>query len=135
MRKKDWSKMTAIYLGITIFTALLGAVYECFSHGVYSYYMIYAFAVPLVLGVLPGFIFTVTLRIVRIPKHAVLLWNAGAAALTVGSLFQGVLEIYGTTNRLSVLYLEAGVILLFASLASILIPGILRSLQVSSRRP
>ena len=33
--------------------ALFGAIYELFSHDVYSYYMIYAFAIPLLMGVLP----------------------------------------------------------------------------------
>ena len=33
--------------------AFFGAVYERFSHEVYSYYMIYAFAIPLVMGALP----------------------------------------------------------------------------------
>lgn len=42
-----------IYLIISMFLAAAGAVYEHFSFGVYSYYMIYAFAVPLVGGTLP----------------------------------------------------------------------------------
>ena len=35
----------------TLFLVLFGAVYESFSHGVYSYFMLYAFAIPLVFGV------------------------------------------------------------------------------------
>ena len=33
-----------------IFIAVFGAIYEKFSHEVYSYYMIYAFMIPLCLG-------------------------------------------------------------------------------------
>ena len=35
----------------TLFLVLFGAVYETFSHGVFSFYMLYAFSVPLVFGV------------------------------------------------------------------------------------
>lgn len=43
------------YLAVTAACVLLGAVYETFSHGVFSYYMIYAFAFPLAGGVIPFF--------------------------------------------------------------------------------
>ena len=42
------------------------------------------------------------------------LYSSGVAALTAGSVFQGVLEIYGTTNRLSAVYWILGALLLFA---------------------
>lgn len=41
-------------LAATLFFAFFGAVYEAFGHGVYSYFMIYAFAFPLLMGVLPA---------------------------------------------------------------------------------
>ena len=46
--------MLGVYLSVTVFSALFGAVYELFSHGVYSYCMIYAFAFPLLLGDIPA---------------------------------------------------------------------------------
>ena len=51
--EKTWLKKALTQLYITIFTAVFGAIYEHFSFGVYSYYMLYAFAIPLLLGVLP----------------------------------------------------------------------------------
>ena len=42
-----------ICLTAAVFCALFGAVYEVFSHGVFSFYMIYAFAIPLCLGTFP----------------------------------------------------------------------------------
>jgi len=99
----------------TIFLALLGAIYEVFSHGVYSYYMIYAFAVPLLLGVLPYTLFLLFGK--KYPGRAALnLWNSGIAVLSAGSVFMGVLVIYGTTNSLSIVYPIAGAILLAAGL-------------------
>ncbi len=98
----------------TMFLALFGAVYELFSHEVYSYFMIYAFFVPLILGVLT---YALMLIFRKYPKRAALkLWNAGIAALSVGCLFRGVLEIYGTTNSLGVVYPIAGGALLAAGL-------------------
>ena len=98
----------------TVFLALFGAVYELFSHEVYSYFMIYAFAVPLMLGVMP---YALLLISRKVPGRAALnLWNSGIAALSVGCVFRGVLEIYGTTNSLSVIYSVSGLLLLTAGL-------------------
>ena len=36
------------------------------------------------------------------------LYDSGLAALTAGSVFRGVLEIYGTTSRLSAVYWICG---------------------------
>lgn len=87
--------------------ALFGAVYERFSHGVYSYRMIYAFAFPLLLGVLPLYL----IEALRAPLPGHIRWglyHAGVATLTVGSLVSGALEIYGTTSPLIAVYWIAG---------------------------
>ena len=103
----------------TVFLALFGAVYEMFSHGVYSYWMLYAFAIPLMLGVIP---YTVLLIRRKFPQRTFLrLWSAAIAAFSVGCAFQGALEIYDTTNRLAIIYPIAGGLLLTAALASILL--------------
>ena len=39
-------KKTGIYLGISVFVFIFGQIYEYFSHGVYSNYMIFAFLIP-----------------------------------------------------------------------------------------
>ncbi len=94
------------------FLALFGAIYELFSHGVYSYFMIYAFGFPLMLGVLPYSLMLIKGR--RPGRSFVNLWNSGIAVLGTGCAFYGVLEIYGTTNSLSVIYPVAGGALLAA---------------------
>ena len=96
-------KTSFAYLVAVLFCAFFGAVYELFSHGVYSYFMMYAFAIPLALGVLPNL--AATRFGWRAPnKLAANAWNSGVAALTVGCIFQGALEIYGTTNQLAAVY-------------------------------
>ena len=97
-------------LGWALFLALFGAVYEYFGHEVYSYYMIYAFAFPLALGALPWCV--LALRARRVQRTAAQLWDSGVLTLAVGSVFRGVLEIYGTTNRLVIIYFIVGAALL-----------------------
>lgn len=103
------------WLCAAIFFGFFGAVYEQFSHNVYSNWMLYACAFPLILGTLPFLWMSLGGR--RMPgTWAQNFWHAGILVLTVGSIMQGVLEIYGTTNRLILGYWIAGGILLAAGL-------------------
>ena len=98
------------YVAAALFCALFGAVYEIFSHEVYSYPMIYAFAIPLAGGALP-FLATAAGLVRRWRFPGVVsrsLYHAGIAVLTVGSILRGILEIYGTTNMLLWAYWIAG---------------------------
>lgn len=54
--QKNAVRTALLYLAATILCAVFGAVYEVFSHEVYSYYMIYAFLFPLIGGALPFFL-------------------------------------------------------------------------------
>ena len=103
-----------VYAAVSALVALFGAVYELFGHGVYSYFMIYAFALPLLLGLIPALFFGAAKRETassRVGRHY---WNAGVATLTVGALFKGVLEIYGTDSPLFIVYSVVGILLLIA---------------------
>ncbi len=104
-----------------VFTALFGAIYEHFSHDVSSNFMIYAFAVPLVMGALP-YSFIAARGRGEPNGTALRLWNSAIAALTVGSVFKGVLDIYGTTNRLLYLYPVLGAVLAVAAVVMGLMP-------------
>ena len=100
----------------TVFLALFGAIYELFSHEVYSYFMIYAFAVPLLMGVL---LYTLMLvKNIQPDIYFMNLWNTAIATLSTGCVFAGVLAIYGTTNSLVIVYPIAGAILILLSIAS-----------------
>lgn len=105
------------YLLVTALTALFGGVYGIFSHGVWSGWMVYAFAFPLALGTLPfGWM---SMRRRALPcRWCCRLHHAGVATLTVGSLIEGVLAIYGTTNQLTSAYWVAGGLLLLGGLVT-----------------
>ena len=93
------------YFAASMVIAVAAAVYGLFSHGVYSYYMTYAFMIPLLAGALP--------HLLTALKEADLktklpgfndIQLAFVATLTAGSLLKGALDIYGTTNRLLIVY-------------------------------
>ena len=118
--KQRAARYSLVYLAVTLFVAVFGAVYEHFSYEVWSLFMIYAFAVPLALGALPLSVITVTS--LRAPGRAVYnLQASGIAALTVGSLYKGMLEIYGTDNVLTNVYWGLGAAFTAASLIGYLI--------------
>ncbi len=113
-KKRRCARPLLIYTGLTLFCVLFSAVYESFSHGVFSDYMVFLFLFPLVLGIGP---FGLLLLLpAPYPDHAGP-YHAGVAALTVGSCFAGVLEIYGTQSDLLIVYWIAGSLLLLAGLS------------------
>ena len=77
--------------------------------------MIYAFAIPLILGTVPLLSIAIWGKVYP-DKTALTAWNCGIAALTIGCIVQGVLEIYGTTNHLMIVYPIAGFVLLSAGI-------------------
>lgn len=109
-------KTAFVYLLITLFCILFGAVYEYFGRGVWSYFMIYNFVFPLVFGVLVFFI--IGLKGVRLYPNAAsaLCYHGFIASLTLGFIMKGVLDIYGTTNHLLYVYFVLGGLLFIAAL-------------------
>lgn len=105
---KKYCKIALIYLIISIFLVLFGAVYEHFSFGVYSYFMLYAFAFFLVGGALPALIFALWGVTASPWPMAAWLYRGGIATLSIGSIIRGILDIYGTANGLIVLYWYVG---------------------------
>lgn len=132
-----------LFLIAGIVCAVFGMIYELFSHEVYSFYMIYAFLIPLVPGALLNLVIAwlavrkekrLRIREAAEPRETRVgtgiffpgrftrfAWNAGIAALTVGSIFKGVLDIYGTTNKLIAVYPLVAAILLCAAVFSFLL--------------
>lgn len=113
---KKEAKTALTYLLISIFCVIFGAVYELYSHEVYSYFMIYAFVFPLVGGTLPFSI----LSLIHTRKYPCTLvrnlLHSGVATLTIGSFVRGILDIYGTTNQLSEYYWWLGGLFYISSL-------------------
>ena len=107
-----------IYIIVTLTCILFSIIYESFSHGVISNFMIFSFVVPLVFGVGINYMFYF-FKIKKLPSRIQnKIYNAGIATLTIGSIMEGVLQIYGTTNSKIYVYLVVGTVLLFTSIIS-----------------
>ena len=110
--------LSRFYLPASLVVLLFGAVYEYFSHGVWSAFIVYAFLFPLLFG---RFFWETAAARDRKPKTPLLFLfaeNASVATLTVGFLVRGILEIYGTTNYLSPYYFVVGIALAVISVAA-----------------
>lgn len=116
LEKEAYLKTAYVYLLISLFCALFGAVYELFSHEVYSFYMIYAFVFPLVGGVLPFLLMAMGKLFINSSAVSCNLYHAGIATLTIGSILTGIVEIYGTTNTLIGIYWPVGIFMILSSL-------------------
>ena len=127
------------YFAASIVIAAAAAVYGLFSHGVYSYFMTYAFMIPLLGGALPHLIAAMrradadTKNSANEPEEYTesrtqtgfaKLFDAKdtqlaiIATLTAGSLLKGVLDIYGTTNRLLIAYPAIALLILTIALVA-----------------
>jgi len=78
------------------------AIYECLSHGVHSDFMVFLFAVPLVMGTVPALVLALMGR--EPPAAARRLWACAVLTLSLGFCVEGALEIYGTTSELVMVY-------------------------------
>lgn len=127
---ENCTKMAKRYLIASGIIAAASAIYEMYSHGVYSPFMIFSFAIPLLLGALPWF---AAMRWSRADTNACsgltkILTRPGApdiqlaviATLTVGSLLKGALDIYGTSNRLLIAYPVTAALILAAAAAMVI---------------
>ena len=96
--KKQRLTKLLVYIGITAFIALFGAVYEQYSHNVHTFYMWFAWIWVLGFGVVP-YALLYFLPIKWVPGTLTeSIYNLGVAILTVRSIYKGVIIIYNTTG-------------------------------------
>lgn len=84
-------------------------------------YMLYAFAFPMVGGVLVWLGIGYSGKIPFPDAISRNPWHAGIATCTVGSIYQGILEIYGTTSPYTKVYWITGIVLLSVGALSYII--------------
>ncbi len=110
-----YRKLRDRYAAAALVCLVFAFVYERFSHGVFSPFMLGAFLVPLLLGSVPAALFGAAPGRVLPGTASRYLYHSGVAALTAGCLFRGVLEIYGTTSRLGAVYWAVGALMFSAA--------------------
>lgn len=104
---KKANHLALIYCIYTIIVAVFSAIYETKSHDVYSHYMMYPFMFPLCMGIFPNALIGSFKRDVHINTISYNLWNATISTAVCGSIFEGILIIFGTTNQLDIYFLYA----------------------------
>ena len=109
-------KIAGRYLAAAAGCALFALVYAQFSHGVYSPFMTFMFAIPLVGGALAALVCHLA-KAPQMPRAARQAWALAIASLTLGSCLQGIFEIAGTSSPFIVAY--PVVALVFALAAAI----------------
>ena len=121
----SWKSLLPITL-TTVFVFVFAKIYGIFSHGVSSAFMSYAFLLPLSLILLPKLLNLCTgnrlwngsleteegEKKLFLSSLASFLWKSGVAVLTVGSLYKGVLDIYGTSGSFEWVYPVVGILAL-----------------------
>ena len=105
--KKTIRKNLFVYCGVVPLCALFGYIYETRAHGVLSWFMLLGFLVPLVLGLFPYLILTLTKTDKGPNSITSNIYNAAVATLTVGCYFKGFLDIYGTTRDIHLIIYSA----------------------------
>ena len=107
---------------MTVFCAIFSIVYEYFSHGVYSIFMMGLALFPLILGVLPKLLRRMAgLKPASPMNRTIRMW--GIITLTVASCLTGVFAIYGTASAFTIYFWIMGAILMVISLATYLKGG------------
>lgn len=104
-------RAAVLWAAASVLTALFAIGYESLSHGVVSPFMVGACLIPLVLGSGVN-ILLLALRARAAGEYCAAFWELAVGVLTVGSLLQGALAIYGTANPLMAAYPLAGAVLL-----------------------
>jgi peptidoglycan/LPS O-acetylase OafA/YrhL len=112
--KRNMFKTALVFLAVSLFCVIFSLVYATYSHGVYSSYMTFMFAYPLIGGMMVYLLIGAVSRL-RMPGRFIInVYNSGIAALTVGSLLKGIFDIAGTSSPYQPVLVVAGVAMVLA---------------------
>lgn len=99
-----------------VFLLVFALIYEHFSHGVVSGYMLGAWLIPLARSI--PYLYIERLYRQHLAEcdeqrcaAASGLWQLGIFTLSQGFVMKGIIEIYGTTNRWTAVYVPAAALL------------------------
>ena len=95
------------YFIVSVICLIFSLIYEYFSHGVISIFMLYAFSIPLTAGIL---------RLIFNKWLNNTIYRASWITLLVYSYMRGVIEIFGTTNMYLPIFLYVSIGLLLLSI-------------------
>lgn len=111
--RQSLTRTVVVYAIASLLAFLFDRIYALFAHGIESDSMRWMFLFPLLGGVAVYGLLALVLPAVtkrRGWRAGLNLYNSGIAALTVGSLLQGVFEIAGTASVYTAVFFVFGVI-------------------------
>lgn len=103
------------YLVAALGCGAFALIYAQFSHGVYSPFMTFMFAIPLIGGALPALVAHLA-HMAPAPRAARQAWALALASLAVASCLHGIFDIAGTASPYLPAYLVAAAV--FAVIAA-----------------
>lgn len=116
MKRRALKKVLINYMAVTLLCGSFSMIYEYFSHGVYSNYMVYLFLFPFLGGLIPYSLLVYNKGSVLPGRLSANLHHLGIATLAVGSCIKGILDIYGTTSPYIPVYWVAGGVMIFSGI-------------------
>lgn len=121
--KKHNTKTSLIYLAAAAFCGIFAIIYYQFSHGVSSDYLVFMFMIPLLFGSLIYISLNILFKGKRYSRIAYNIYNTGTAALTIGMMLQGIMEIAGTSSNYVIVFFILGPVLITSGTIVYLIPS------------
>ncbi len=109
------SRVLNAYLIAFAFCSVFSIVYEIFAKGIISFWMLGMPLFPFFLGTVPALIFEKTNS--SISDWALQFWNCGVITLTVGSLLNGIFDIFGTYFDMFGIFMISGTLLIISGAA------------------
>ena len=113
-RRRAHLKVALHYAIAAAGCALFALIYAQFSHEVYSPFMTFMFAIPLIGGALPALCLALA-KSNPLPRATRQAWGLALASLTVASCLRGIFDIAGTASPYLPAYLAAAVICAIAA--------------------
>lgn len=113
-RSKQILKTAIIYFVVAAFCIIFDKVYAVFGHGVYCASMSLMFLYPLIGGgvlFLLLWLFILNADDVKYYRFYYNCYNSGIAALTIGSILNGIFKIAGTSSAYVAVFIVCGYIL------------------------
>ncbi len=112
---RNATRVLNAYLIAFAFCSVFAIIYEAFAKGIISFWMLGMPLFPFVLGVVPALVYEKMNK--PINDWGLQIWNCGVITLTVGSLLNGIFDIFGTYFDMFNYFLIIGSILLIAGAA------------------
>lgn len=110
--KKRCIKAAAVYAVISLLCVIFAGIYEMFSFGEYSAYMLNMYLVPLLGGTVLYLLIYKLKGEEVLSRFAFNVWNTGIAVMTSWCMVKGIVEISGRSFEYDMLYCTFGGIML-----------------------